>query len=168
MFAYTLEKESFMSTGNPDDKRAVVQDVVDLFTSWDTVRTKQKNIADKLHSEIYLDDRKKTYVPEDDEWKSDIHLNKIYSLFQTHQAYIWDNIYSNVENMFDVEGIDDLSAQTALLQKQKLVNTFYNIGIIVNLFADRIIGISCFTVFEHKTTSSYSRNLIIACSRQTV
>lgn len=129
MFAYTLEKENFMSTGNPDDKRAVVQDVVDLFTSWDTVRTKQKNIADKLHSEIYLDDRKKTYVPEDDEWKSDIHLNKIYSLFQTHQAYIWDNIYSNVENMFDVEGIDDLSAQTALLQKQKLVNTFYNIGI---------------------------------------
>lgn len=129
MFEYTIEHENAIPKLDAAQKNNIAEDIGDLFTSWDTVRGKQKIIADKLRPEIYLDERTKVISSSDDDWKSDIHLNKIYSLFQTQQAYIWDNIYSNVENLFDVQGVDEMSTQTANLQKEKLVNTFYKIGI---------------------------------------
>lgn len=129
MFEYTLEQEDQLPTLDAKNKKDIIADVSDLFNSWDSVRAKQKSIAEKLSSEIYLDERKKENVNSDDDWKSDIYLNKIYSLFQTQQAFIWDNIYSNIEGLFDVHGTDAKSAETAMLQKQKLVNTFYKIGI---------------------------------------
>lgn len=129
MFEETLEKNNKVFKLDEMQKNDVVQDIGELFTSWDEVRSKQKNIAELLRPEIYLDERTKSYTDAEESWKSDIHLNKIYSLFQTQQAYIWDNIYSNVENLFDVEGVDEISSQTANLQKEKLVNTFYKIGI---------------------------------------
>ena len=129
MFEYVNEKESPKIKLSTEQKAKVAQHIGELFSAWDDVRSKQKNIADLLRSEIYLDERKKIYNDGDDVWKSDIHLNKIYSLFQTQQAYIWENIYSNIENLFDVEGVDEVSSQTANLQKEKLVNTFYKIGL---------------------------------------
>ena len=96
---YYIEKWS-----TKKDKKDIIADVSDLFGSWDSVRAKQKSIAEKLSSEIYLDERKKENVNSDDDWKSDIYLNKIYSLFQTQQAFIWDNIYSNIDSLFDVHG----------------------------------------------------------------
>ena len=129
MFEYAVEKDNPIPVLSPEEKDKVAGDIGDLFTSWDQVRSKQKTIADKLRPEIYLDERKKNFAGDDEEWKSDIHLNKIYSLFQTQQAYIWDNIYASVENLFDVQGTDEVSARTAFLQKQKLVDMFYKIGI---------------------------------------
>lgn len=129
MFEYIVEKDNKKISLTAELKNEVAHDVGDLFSVWDEVRTKQKNIANKLHSEIYLDERGRGFTEEDDQWKSDIHLNKIYSLFQTQQAYIWDNIYSNIDNLFDVDGVDEKSAETAPAQKQKLVNTLHKIGI---------------------------------------
>lgn len=129
MFEYIVEKDNKKISLTAELKNEIAHDVGDLFSVWDEVRTKQKNIANKLHSEIYLDERGRGFTEEDDQWKSDIHLNKIYSLFQTQQAYIWDNIYSNIDSLFDVDGVDEKSAATAPAQKQKLVNTFHRIGI---------------------------------------
>ena len=129
MFEYIKEQDDINVKLNKEQKEKIAQHIGYLFSEWDSVRSKQKNIADLLRAEIYLDERKRIYTDKDDDWKSDIHLNKIYSLFQTQQAYIWENIYSNVENLFDVEGVDEISVQTANLQKEKLVNTFYKIGL---------------------------------------
>lgn len=129
MFEYINETDNKNLKLSQEQKIKVAEHIGELFKNWDEVRSKQKNIADLLRPEIYLDERKKAYQDKDDDWKSDIHLNKIYSLFQTQQAYIWENLYSNVENLFDVEGVDEISSQTANLQKEKLVNTFYKIGI---------------------------------------
>ena len=129
MFEYAVEKDNPIPILGEEEKKYIANHIGDLFMSWDQVRSKQKEIADKLRPEIYLDERKKKYVDENDSWKSDIHLNKIYSLFQTQQAYIWDNIYANVENLFDVRGTDEVSEQTAEMQKRKLVNILYKIGI---------------------------------------
>ena len=128
MFEYVSETENNLKFSQ-EQKIRIAEHIGELFRSWDDVRSKQKNIVDLLRPEIYLDERKKIHNDKDDDWKSDIHLNKIYSLFQTQQAFIWENLYSNVENLFDVEGIDEASSQTANLQKEKLVNTFYKIGI---------------------------------------
>ena len=129
MFEYVNETERDNIKLNQEQKTAVAQHIGELFSDWDSVRVKQKNIADILRPEIYLDERKKTYKDSEDSWKSDIRLNKIYSLFQTQQAFIWENIYSNVENLFDVQGMDERSIKTANLQKDKLVNIFYKIGL---------------------------------------
>lgn len=129
MFEYILEEENKKVSLTDEFEDEICHDVGDMYASWDDIRTKQKNIANKLHSEIYLDERGHGYSEKEDEWKSDIHLNKIYSLFQTQQAYIWDNIYSDVENLFDVEGTDPDSSQKAVMQKHKLVNTLHKIGI---------------------------------------
>ena len=129
MFEYITENDNSNIKLNVEQRIKVAQHIGELFSDWDNVRTKQKNIADLLRPEIYLDERKQCYKDKDDDWKSDIHLNKIYSLFQTQQAFIWENIYSNIENLFDVQGVDEISVQTANLQKEKLVNTFYKIGL---------------------------------------
>lgn len=128
MFEYIMEKDHSYKPLKEEEKEKVIADILGLFENWDEVRQKQKTIADLLRPEIYLDKRDAKNKG-DDAWKSDVHLNKIYSLFQTQQAYIWDNIYSNIENLFDVEGTDELSAQMANLQKKKLVDTFSKIGI---------------------------------------
>lgn len=126
-FEFLVEREKETRKLNEKQAEEVAADVADMWKSWDDAREKQKIIADKLRPEIYLDTREKDKKTAD--WKSDVHLNKIYSLFQTQQAYIWDNIYSNVENMFDVQGKDAMSDENAKTQKMNLVNIFYKIGI---------------------------------------
>ncbi len=101
-----------------------------MFDDYDRARAKQLDIYAKLKPEIYLDERCRSRKKDDpDNWKSDVHLNKLYSLFDTRQAFVWDNIYANIEQMFDVEGKDEESEQTAKLQKAALVNDFYNMNI---------------------------------------
>ncbi len=128
MFEFLVEKEDTKRKLSDEQAEKVAGDVGELWQIWDTARAKQKNIADKLRPEIYLDERQSAERGEDN-WKSDVHLNKIYSLVQTQQAFIWDNIYSSVEKLFDVEGKDAESETNARAQKANLVNILYKIGI---------------------------------------
>ena len=127
-FEFLVEKEIDKRKLSDEQAEKVANDIGGLWKSWDDARKKQKNIAEKLRPEIYLDE-KKDDKKEDEAWKSDVKLNKIYSLSQTQQAFIWDNIYSNVEKLFDVEGKDEQSDANAKAQKSNLVNIFYQIGI---------------------------------------
>ena len=127
-FEFLVEKEIDKRKLSDEQAEKVANDIGGLWESWDDARKKQKSIAEKLRPEIYLDE-KKDDRKEDEAWKSDVRLNKIYSLSQTQQAFIWDNIYSNVEKLFDVEGKDEQSDANAKAQKSNLVNIFYQIGI---------------------------------------
>lgn len=127
MFEFLVEKEETKRTLSDAERSKIASDVGDLFQTWDDARAKQKNIAEKLRPEIYLDERKSE--EEKKAWKSDVHLNKIYALNQTQQAYIWDNIYSRIDHLFDVEGTDEESQKNAHLQKSNLVNLLSKIGI---------------------------------------
>ena len=127
-FEFLVEKETEKRKLSNEEEGLVIKDISSMWDNWDDARSKQKDIAEKLRPEIYLDTRE-SKDRGDNNWKSDVHLNKIYSLFQTQQAYIWDNIYSNIENMFDVQGKDQLSNNNAKAQKMNLVNIFYKNGI---------------------------------------
>jgi len=127
-FEFIVEKEEKPRKLSEDEAGKIAADVADLWSAWDTAREKQKNIADKLRPEIYLDERASADRGEDD-WKSDVHLNKIYSLSQTQQAFIWDNVYSSIDKLFDVEGNDPESDKHAKEQKANLVNIFYSVGL---------------------------------------
>ncbi len=129
MFEFIVEKEETVRKLSDSQSQEIAADVGNLWKSWDEARVKQKNIAESLRPEIYLDDVSDKSVDEEDKWKSDIRLHKIYALNQTQQAFIWDNIYSRVDHLFDVEGADEASQDTAALQKTYLVNALSKIGI---------------------------------------
>ena len=129
MFEFTVEKEQEARKLSGEKAKEIAGKVGHLWTLWDNARKKQKSIAEKLKPELYLDERNDKKVDKDDEWKSDVHLNKLYSLNQTQQAFIWDNIYSNVESLFDVEGADEQSEKMAQLQKSNLVDAFHKMSI---------------------------------------
>lgn len=129
MFEFVVEKEQNPRKLSDAQALAVASKVGDLWSQWDDARSKQKKIAEKLRPEVYLDERESESHDEDEAWKSDVHLNKIYALNQTQQAFIWDNTYSDIEHLFDVQGTDEESSKMASLQKLNLVNSFYKIGI---------------------------------------
>ena len=114
MFEFTIENENKPRKLSLSEAENIAKDIGAKFEQFDDVRARQKNIYKLLKKEIYLEDRHDSRKAS---WKSQIFLNKIYSFFQTHQAYIWDNLYANVEQMFDVSGRDALSEQNAKMQK---------------------------------------------------
>ena len=121
MFEFTIENENKPRKLSVSEAEAVAKDISGKFEQFDDLRARQKNIYKLLKKEIYLEDR---HDGKKAAWKSQIFLNKIYSFFQTHQAYIWDNLYANVEQMFDVAGRDEESEKNAKMQKAALVDSF--------------------------------------------
>ena len=121
MFEFTVEKENKPRKLSATEAEEIAKDIGNKFEQFDDLRARQKNIYKLLKKEIYLEDR---HDGKKAAWKSQIFLNKIYSFFQTHQAYIWDNLYANVEQMFDVTGRDEESEKNARMQKAALVDSF--------------------------------------------
>lgn len=121
MFEFTVEKENKPRKLSATETEEIAKDIGNKFEQFDDLRARQKNIYKLLKKEIYLEDR---HDGKKAAWKSQIFLNKIYSFFQTHQAYIWDNLYANVEQMFDVTGRDEESEKNARMQKAALVDSF--------------------------------------------
>lgn len=133
MMEYTVDEENKPRRLSSDEAAEIAARIGAMFDDYDRARAKQITIRDCLKPEIYLDNRSRSDGRNKDDaaekWKSDVHLNKLYSLFDTRQAFVWDNIYANIEQMFDVEGKDEESEQAAKLQKAALVNDFYNMNI---------------------------------------
>ncbi len=114
MFEFYVDADPELKQLKKNQEEEVVWEVSRLFAKFDNARAEQKRIYQLLRPEIYLESRKDESK---DYWKSQIRLNKIYALYRTRQAFLWDNIYSNVSQMFDVFGANAESEQTAALQK---------------------------------------------------
>ncbi len=121
MFEFYVDADPELKQLKKNQEEEVVWEVSRLFAKFDNARAEQKRIYQLLRPEIYLESRKDESK---DYWKSQIRLNKIYALYRTRQAFLWDNIYSNVSQMFDVFGANAESEQTAALQKAALVESF--------------------------------------------
>lgn len=120
MFEFTVENENKPRKLSQSEAESIAKDVGSKFEDFDEKRQHQIEIYDLLKEEIFLKNRK----TKKKSWKSQVFLNKIYAFFQTRQAFIWDNVYSNIEQMFDVAGRDQVSDAQAKLQKASLVNSF--------------------------------------------
>ncbi len=107
---------------SPAEKNQIRDKIVAQFEDFDALRSEQLAIYDKMKREIYLLDEPSTRP--DAPWKSDVRFHKLYALYQTRQAFLWDNLYANLNLMFDVEGLDDVARQYAPLQKAVLVSAF--------------------------------------------
>lgn len=150
-------KEQQFNKMSQDEKNMLAQQIGSLFDSFDEARQSQISIYHLLKPEIYLLNRGETK----EGWKSKLHFNKLYSLFQTRQAFLWDNIYSHIDQMFDVEGQNEESSQNAPLQKASLVQAFEQMKITKQLdkameYLDTI-GEMCFFVSWKRQTKEIRR-----------
>lgn len=63
-------------------------------------------------------------IPKVNAWDCTIQLPDIYELAQTLKSHLVQNLYSNPDGMFDVEGTDFATQKFANMQKAMLVKTF--------------------------------------------
>lgn len=151
MFEYRIDKDGTISKLNTEQESRVISHISQSFTKWDTLRNDQKDRYRDLKPELYLEKEAKK-----DTWKSNKRMNKIYSLFQTRQAFLWENIYADINKMFDVDvaGIGD--EQIAKAQKSMLVEAFENMGLSQNLdkameHLDSVGEMCLFTCWKSRT-----------------
>lgn len=123
-FEYTIEKENKKLTLSSSEQDEVVNKIVDTFSTYNEARCSNLTKADSLINEIFF---KNTYGSSSDKhksWKSKVKMCKLFMFYQTLKAFIWKNIYSNVNSMFDVSGENHESDSFANRQKAILVDIF--------------------------------------------
>lgn len=63
-------------------------------------------------------------LPKEEEWKTKVNMCKTYMFYQVLRAFIWKNIYSNINSMFDVSGENLEADNGSNKQKAYLVDRF--------------------------------------------
>lgn len=93
------------------------------FDRWNSSRQAQLDDIALIRKLIYAKPSEKI------EFGDDIVLPDIYELEETLTSHIWENVYQSPENMFIVEGKDEVSQSNAAKQKALLVNALDNMKI---------------------------------------
>lgn len=129
---YITVKDQKVKKITNDDKTVIANKIVSDYKTYDNARTSQLEQAVKLKKEIFFKNMVGTSKDKEKAWKSTMKLCKIFMYYQVLKAFIWKNVYSNTNSMFDVSGesfeADDNSnkQKTALvdiLEKMKYSNT---------------------------------------------
>lgn len=114
-----IEKESKFKKLSKDDRDKLASTISQWWTEFHNKRTTQLTVAKELEKEIFLNqpDRNKNA-----EWKGNIKENKIFTTWDSMKSSMWKEIWSNEEQMFDVQGVDKQYEDMAEQQKQALVH----------------------------------------------
>lgn len=129
---YITDKDQKVKKLSEDDKLNIATKIVQDFRKYDDARSEQLAKADKLKKEIFFKNVALVSKDKKKAWKSTMKMCKIFMYYQILKAFIWKNVYSNTNSMFDVSGdnreADDNSnkQKTALvdiLEKMKYSNT---------------------------------------------
>ena len=116
----TEEKSEVLGKLNDEEKGKLVSDIVGKFQQWDDARSDQIATAQKIMEEVYLNQPDKKYDGEL-AWKTDIKTNALYNIKRTKTAALWQQVYSDNEQMFDVKGTNEETEQNAKIQKASIV-----------------------------------------------
>lgn len=123
MFVYSSENKS--QKISPQLEAEIVSKIVTAFTTFNDARSSNLTKAEALINEIFF---KNVYSSASGDkhksWKSKVKMCKLFMFYQTLKAFIWKNIYSNVNSMFDVSGENHESDSFANRQKAVLVDIF--------------------------------------------
>lgn len=122
-FEYLIEKENTVKKLSHDDENAVVKSITNDYKTFNDRRAGNLQKSNALIDEIFF--KSKTLVNSRDKntnWKSKIKMCKAFMFYQTLKAFIWKNVYSNVNSMFDVSGENNDSDNSANKQKAMLVD----------------------------------------------
>ena len=112
-----------------DDKQKekFAQKIADNFSKWDDDRNSQITTAKDIMEEVYL--KQPSYKRDKNDWKSNVHLNKLYNIKKAIKSMLWREVYPNANQMFDVRGTNEETESNAKTQKAAIVDSFNKMNI---------------------------------------
>ena len=114
-----IEKESKFKKLSKDNRDELASTISKWWSDFHDKRESQITIAKKIEKEIFLNqpDRNRNK-----KWKSNIKENKLYTTWDSMKSSMWKEIWSNEEQMFDVQGTSKEYEDMAEKQKQALTH----------------------------------------------
>ena len=116
----TVEKESKFKKLKKTERTELASYISKLWADFHDKRSEQIAIANKIQTllDINQPDRNKG---ENNEWRSNIKENKVYTTWDSMKSVMWKEIWSNEEQMFDVVGTSKETEEMADKQKEAIV-----------------------------------------------
>ena len=112
---------------NDKQKEKFAQKIADNFSKWDDDRNSQITTAKDIMEEVYL--KQPSYKRDKNDWKSNVHLNKLYNIKKAIKSMLWREVYPNANQMFDVRGTNEETESNAKTQKAAIVDSFNKMNI---------------------------------------
>ena len=123
-FDYIIEKDNSTKQLSEEQQNLLVKKISSMFTSLNTERNTNLEMASKLANEIFFKNDFKSITDKNKKWKAKVKMCKTFMFYQTLKAFIWRNTYANVNSMFDVSGENHDSNNMSNKQKAMLVDIF--------------------------------------------
>ena len=120
-----MKTVDFQSNVDISDKNFLVNMISSAFDELDSQRQKQKADIKEVEDAIFLKTPDK------------FQMTDLFELYQTFKAHVWENLYSNLESLFDVKGLNEKSEKTATLQKYNL-QKYFELGKLQNVLDEAI------------------------------
>lgn len=114
-----IEKESKFKKLSKDDRDELAKKISDWWGEFHGKRETQLNTAREIEKQIFLN---QTDRNANKKWKSNIKENKLYTTWDSMKSSMWKEIWSNEEQMFDVQGTSKEYEEMAETQKQAMVH----------------------------------------------
>lgn len=114
-----VEKESKFKKLSKDDRDELARKISDWWGEFHSKRETQLKIAREIEKQIFLNQSNRNA---NKKWKSNIKENKLYTTWDSMKSSMWKEIWSNEEQMFDVQGTSKEYEEMAETQKQAIVH----------------------------------------------
>ena len=122
-FEYLIQKENSIKKLSKGDENFLVKSITENFKIYNEKRSQNLQNSNALIDEIFFKNKFVTNTSDKNtNWKSKIKMCKLFMFYQTLKAFIWRNVYSNVNSMFDVSGENQDSDNFSNKQKAMLVD----------------------------------------------
>lgn len=119
---YIVEKTQKVKKLSDEDKLTLAKKISEEFKTYDNARASQLEKAQRLINEIYFKKVIKPDASSTKSWKCTLKMGKAFMFHQILKAFIWKNIYANMNSMFDVSGETLESDNNSNKQKTMLVD----------------------------------------------
>ena len=114
-----IEKESKFKKLSKDDRDELARKISDWWGEFHKKRETQLKTAREIEKQIFLNQPDRNA---NKKWKSNIKENKLYTTWDSMKSSMWKEIWSNEEQMFDVQGTAQEYEEMAETQKQAMVH----------------------------------------------
>ena len=102
-FEYLIEEENNIKKLSQADENELVKKIVEDYKTFNDKRADNLQKSNNLIDEIFFKSKSiNNSKDKNTNWKSKIKMCKLFMFYQTLKAFIWRNVYSNFNSMFDV------------------------------------------------------------------
>lgn len=141
-FEYIVEEDKKKKIEDTE-KEEIAKLISSRFDVYDKARQRNLDMAKAVMDDVFFKKDAFTGIKDDvDSWKTKVRLCKTYMFYQTLKAFIWKNVYANVNSLFDVAGENQEANGLSNRQKANLDDKFEKMNIQKTL--DKIIDRAIF------------------------